>query len=45
MDLGEHIAGDYVIFKSQNVKLGVYELTVAILLVNGFDVILEIAAS
>lgn len=35
-DLGEHVAGDYVIFKSHSVKPGVYELTVAIFLVDGF---------
>lgn len=38
MDLGEHIAGDYVIFKSHNVKPGVYELTVGILLVDGLGI-------
>lgn len=35
MDPGEHIAGDYVILKSQTVKPGVCELTVAALLVDG----------
>lgn len=41
MDLGEHIVGDYVILKSQNVKPGVYELTMATLLLDGLGYILE----
>lgn len=45
VDLGEHIAGDFVIFKSQNVKPGVYELTVATLLLDGLGYSLRYLAS